>query len=511
MTRRLAWLVCQLAALSLLPGCREPRAQPAAALTFDAVQPLLARACLSCHGAARAEARFRVNSYYELLGCTASGAPAVRPMDERAPIVAVLARADHAALLTTDERDLLLVWVEAGAPGRDGTVHGTDILDPRSDGWHGKLARAEGFAPLRAAESDLACGRCHDGAPVRPPAVRFAAPNAPACTSCHDEPLGVLACTTCHGKELRAHPPRDDCYFADSKIDVHASHVGATRFRQTPFDCALCHPTPGPDLFASAHVNGKVDLQFAAIAGADSRYAPESDSCSVACHQRGGEHPTPRWGAALPLDCNSCHLSPPLAHYAGVCSRCHTEMGEGASSLTPGALHLNGVVDFGSGDGSCGACHGERNDPWPRDAVHLAHRDTQLTTAIECTSCHEVPTVVAAPGHLDGRSEVRFAGRALFAPRAALYDASDKSCRNVACHAGALAQAPLAVQWTIAAPPGDGCSGCHSAPPPPPHVQQPGCGGALCHGAEVAGGAPTPAITASGRALHIDGVVEVGR
>lgn len=511
MTRELVRLTCRLAALATLLGCREPRAEGARALTYDALEPLLQGACAPCHGPARAEAGFQTTSYYAVLGCTASGAPAVRPMDARAPIIAVLARADHAALLTSEERERLLAWVVAGAPGREGSVHGGDILDPRSEGWHGKLAGADGFASLRDAESDTACGRCHDGAPVRPLGVRFAAPGAPACTSCHDASLGVLACPTCHGAELGAHPPRDGCYFADRKVDAHAAHVSAARFRQTPFDCATCHPAPAPELLAGAHANGKVDLQFSGLAGGAARYDAESGSCSVACHQRGGEHPLPSWSAALALDCNSCHLTPPRDHYPGVCARCHTEMDESGSALRASALHLNGVVDVGSGDGSCGACHGEQGDPWPRDTVHRAHRDTALTTAIDCASCHQVPPQIAAPGHLDGRVDVRFTGRALLAGLPALYDASDQSCRNVACHAASLTSAPAAPQWTLGALAGDGCGSCHGAPPPPPHVQQPGCGGALCHGAEVAGGAPTRSITASGRALHIDGKVEVGR
>ncbi len=492
-------------------GCRERRTRGEEVASFASVEPLLLRACAACHGSERTEGGVQLSSYYAALGCTMGGTPLVLPPDARAPMIAVLARTDHAGLLSESERAALLGWVQAGAPGRDSPVHGPGILDPRSDGWHGKLARADGFAALRDPNAEAVCGRCHEGAPARPPGVQFAAPGAPSCTSCHSQSGGVQACSTCHGADDRAYPPRDPCYFGAVTPDAHAAHVRAGRFRGTGLDCATCHPVPNDDLWADAHANGTVDLRFSTLAGPAASFAASSGACSVACHARAGRAPQPTWRAELALDCSSCHLSPPADHYPGVCARCHVEMGATPDALHPGALHLDGVVEVGSGSGTCGACHGEASDPWPRDAIHRAHRDSLLTSTLGCETCHAVPQAVMFPGHLDGVVRVQLTGRAVFAGRPATFDAVNKGCRDVACHAGPLSDAAAAPTWASSASRADdACGTCHRAPPAPPHIQQPACGGGLCHGAEVSQSALPYGITPSGRSLHIDGVIEVG-
>ncbi|MCC7540281.1 MAG: hypothetical protein IT379_28945, partial [Deltaproteobacteria bacterium] len=53
------------------------------------------------------------------------------------------------------------------------------------------------------------------------------------------------------------------------------------------------------------------------------------------------------------------------------------------------------------------------------------------------------------------------------------------------------------------------CGACHSVPPPPPHTTATTCGAVLCHRGEVVGTTEGLRITASGRALHIDGDLDV--
>lgn len=493
--------------LGLFAACREPREDDVREDDFASVQSILA-ACARCHAGAAPPAGFRTSSYYEAIGCI-DGGVAVQPADARAPILAVLARNDHSSLLTASERERLERWVGEGARGRDGVVHGPGILDPRSDEWHGKLAAERGFEALRDPASNGVCGRCHEGAPVRPAAVRFAAPNAPSCTSCHDQPGAVLACTTCHGDRDRAYPPRDGCYFDGASGGAHAAHVSSTRFRVQPLECVHCHPAPGPNVFSGAHANGTIDVRFATQLAPQGSFDPESGGCTVACHARAGRHSNLTWFQDLELDCNSCHQTPPPAHYPGACATCHGEVVEVGLSLRPGPLHLNGSVDVGRGGSGCGACHGEGHDPWPRDALHGRHRESTVTEPIACESCHAVPSALTTAGHLDGRVQVRFAGRALFPGAPASYEDATGGCRDVACHAGALREPAAIPRWQALA--ASGCATCHAAPPPPPHVQLPSCGGSLCHGGEVAGSVDALTITPSGRALHIDGVVRAGR
>lgn len=498
------WLVAGV----LIVGCHELREPDPKAPAYADVAPILARACVPCHTATNS--KVSLDGYYRLIGCTPSGAPQVLPSDERAPIYAVLARPDHAGLLDADERARLLAYVHAGAPGSPGSVHGAGILDPRSGDWHGKLAARDGFGPLRDPEAALACGRCHDGSPVRPAAVQQALAKAPACTSCHTEAQGVLACSTCHGNTGRAHPPRDRCYFPGaSGDDLHASHLAALRFRADPLACTACHPSPGPSVLSGSHADGTLDLAFdPALASGAARFDPATASCQVACHARGGTLAAPSWRMRAALDCNSCHLSPPSGHYQGACDGCHREMGADATTLHPGALHIDGKVELGVPPGSCGACHGAGLDPWPEDRTHRAHRDSTLTTAVACSECHEVPAQVMAAGHLDGQLTLRFSGRALGAAEAPRYDATRKVCSDVACHGVVREAAP---PWRTDVAVSLACSSCHGAPPPPPHVQRASCEGALCHGREVVGIAPSLRVTAQGRALHVDGTLSVGR
>jgi len=498
----------------LAAGCHERRERDVGdePVRFAAVQPLLARACVRCHGEAPA-AGYRVDSYYAAIGCGASGAPVTKPADARAPLLAVLGRADHAGLLTEAESALLARWVRDGAERDPGTVHEVGILDPRSDAWHGKLAAVDGWSPLRDAEAPAVCGRCHDGSPVRPEGVQFGITSAPACTTCHESPAGVLDCTTCHGAPGRAYPPRDACYVATSGPDLHGAHVmRACRIRATPLACGACHPAPGEPLLSAAHANGTLDLALdPALAGEGARFDAARGTCLVACHARGGTHPEPVWTEPRALDCNGCHLSPPADHYPGACASCHREMGATADSLRPGPLHLDGEVELGSGTGTCGACHGDGVAPWPGDALHTRHRTTALTTPLACESCHVVPATVIAPGHLDGQVTVLLSGRAQGAGAAPRYEASEGRCDHVACHRAGLRVPSPSPRWREDALGASGrCEGCHRAPPPPPHVQMPTCAGGLCHGAEVSAGSDALGITEAGRALHLDGDLDVG-
>src|SRR5437868_4979044 len=139
--------------------------------------------------------------------------PAALPADDSAPLLRALDSDSHRDRIDPGERALLAAWVRAGAPAFRGTVHAPGVVDPRSAEWHGTMLRDARWRPMLDANDTNACGRCHDGAPSRPPGVTLPAPGATACTSCHAEPEGVLACSTCHGQGTRAYPPRDRCFF----------------------------------------------------------------------------------------------------------------------------------------------------------------------------------------------------------------------------------------------------------------------------------------------------------
>jgi predicted CxxxxCH...CXXCH cytochrome family protein len=497
-----------LTLLAWLSGCSEERERAALPPVYQRdIEQLLASRCLACHEDQDAGGGFRLGSYLDALSCPADEAPA-SPDANGAPLLDVLERPDHAALLTTNERIRLGAFIRAGAPLRRAGVHAPGILNPRSDDWHGRLAARDDFAPLK--DPAHACGRCHAGAPVQPTSVRFSAPGAPDCTSCHRAPGGVSACGTCHGDGYeRAYPPRDACWFPATRVDAHAVHVTSDRLIATPLTCTTCHPAADAALNGS-HADGRVDVRFdEQLAGADAQYDRVSGQCTVRCHARGGARPMPSFTESGPVGCSDCHGAPPDNHYAGTCDGCHIESNADGSALKAHVLHMNGRVDVGNGSGRCTACHGKGDDPAPPTASHRLHGATLLSAPVDCAECHVVPADVSSPGHLDlGAStpaDVRFGARA--SARQQLPSYADGSCRQVACHgAGLPDNFERALRWD--APARGTCQGCHGIPPTRQHPSDPSCATLVCHGNEVAVGTPLPSITESGRQLHINGVTD---
>ncbi|HEY2517425.1 MAG TPA: hypothetical protein VGI39_41415, partial [Polyangiaceae bacterium] len=362
MARALLTALAPVAWAALL-ACSSDRNEAPPPPTFDVdVAPILRAHCVSCHASPTASAGWDATNFLTTLGCVApSGAPATTPSDARAPILAALATPPHAGLLDARERATLDGWVAAGTPAFTGTVHTPDIVDPRASGFHGALLRQKRWSPMLDPNDPSACGRCHDGTPARPAGVTIAAPGAPACTSCHSEPQGVLACSTCHGSGSRAYPPRDLCFFPGdaSSGGAHAAHVQGSGVRPGGYACSTCHPTPPAAVIGERHGDGVVDVVFdPAVVAPGGAYDARSGSCTVSCHDAGGARSKPAWSETTPMACSDCHGSPPASHFPGPCTNCHAEANAQGTALRGGPLHLNGTVDLGDGSGQCGACHG---------------------------------------------------------------------------------------------------------------------------------------------------------
>ncbi len=496
------------AAIIVVGGCetKDPMDPPP---TYAAsAGELLREACAECHGGDAPAAGYSVETYLDTIYCVPDGRVAVRPADATAPIIAVLSQPDHADLLGDLSADYVRRWVEAGAIDRYGAAHPPGFTDPRSDAFHGAALRAASWDPMYDAESPGACGRCHDGAPFRPEGVGVA-PGAPPCTRCHDSPEGVLDCATCHGHGDAAYPPRDPCFFGDAAgvAGAHAPHAEAG------IDCADCHGERDTTVGQGGlHGDGVVEIAFSALAGGeDARYDPETGTCAVYCHGQGGTRPMPAWSDTEALDCQSCHASPPPDHYPGTCDCCHAEANADGTALLPGPLHANGVVDVGDGSGGCGACHGAGgDDAWPRGDAHDGHRDPTIALPVACGSCHRVPSSLDAPGHLNGVVEVELSGLAMARGTEPTFEAVDTSC-FVACHgAGIEGGAVPSPRWAQPEAVADRCDACHGLPPADTHPVPGLCASVLCHGGEISETPAGPRISASGRAMHVDGVIDAG-
>jgi predicted CxxxxCH...CXXCH cytochrome family protein len=392
-------------------------------------------------------------------------------------------------------------------------VHSPDIIDPRSRGFHGSLLRTDRWEEMLDAKNPDACGTCHAGTPTQPAGVEFPASGAPSCTSCHDQPGGVLACSTCHGSGTRSYPPRDLCFFPQDAVaaGAHAAHVQPSSARTAGFGCATCHPVPGKDIISGLHGNGIVEIVFdKRVIGQEAQFDSATGQCSVTCHDYGGLRPKPTWSETTPMNCNACHLAPPPRHYAGSCTSCHAESNANGTKLTGGPLHLDGRVELGNGNGTCGACHGTGSSPWPATYAHPSHRRPTLSEPVACPSCHVVPATLYSPGHLNGVVDVRFSG---------LADARDSTptwngaaCNAVACHGANLPGPPALVPvWTDRSGAAARCGACHGVPPKD-HTPSTECGRYDCHGREVGETvAGLPFITTAGLPLHIDGIIESNR
>lgn len=495
-----------MCAVPVLLGCDVRTLSPDVPTFDDGVGALLAERCGSCHGGAVAEGDYRVDTYLESIACLRDGASPVDPPSEAAPILAAVGGAVHAGIVDDDAVALIEAWVLAGAPSSRGRLHAVGFADPRSDEFHGRVLRAEGWERIRDPLVEGACATCHEGAPMRLEGAG-SAPTAPACTSCHTEPGGVFACSTCHGMGDRAHPPRDPCFHPEEEASAgaHEAHTG--------FDCALCHGVRDiASLTLGEHGNSRVELHFdAELAGGSASFDPARRTCTNDCHTHGGERPMPSWAPdELAYDCNGCHLSPPASHFEGPCSDCHREANEDGTALVPGPLHGNGVVDLGDGSGACGACHGEGDDPLPLTGSHAAHGSPTLTSAIGCEECHTVPTDALDSGHfdVDPGAEVVFGERASARGATPTHE-PDGSCRTVACHGagleGGLFPTPL---WGATDGLAAACGACHAVPPDLPHTVSNRCASLLCHGSEISYSPSGPRISEVGRASHINGSVE---
>jgi len=471
----------------------------------DDVAAILDARCARCHANAAPAGGFRTNTYAGAIGCTASGQSAVIPKDA-AQLLLVLERPDHRDLASHEERSTLARWVASDAQSVRPGVHPRSFADPRSATGHAEVLRATRYRGLTKSDDVDACARCHDGAGVRPPQITSAAAGATACTSCHGEPGGVLACSTCHGVPGRPYPPRDPCFYpADLTKDAHAAHAGASASRANGIDCAACHPRPALGALDGAHTDGYVEVAFdRTVAGGQAQWTPADRLCTGTCHDRGGDQPTPAWGSGgAPRGCNSCHGSPPRDHFAGPCTGCHAEANATGSALASPRLHVNGKVDLGNGNGTCGACHGSGASPWPNTGAHAAHQAPAGAAPVACETCHAVPDPSDAHPRRAGGAVIRLAGLATNGGAPATYDPATRTCAATYCHAGAGA-ALAAPRWNDG-PSARACGSCHAAPPPPPHAQGTSCGASSCHEGITAGAL---VISVAGRAVHVNGRID---
>jgi hypothetical protein len=295
-------------------------------------------------------AGYRVGDYLQTIRCIPDpeGQPATLPPDVTAPILAVLARQDHADLLDMEETQALTGWVTQGAVPANRSTHPGKWLDPRDESWHGNYLRETEWQPIVDSTRSDACGLCHPGSPPIGEEVLKPPPGATDCTDCHSLPGGVMACGTCHGDGERAYPPRDLCYFRPPAPGyAHAAHAEPSANNPSGLDCQTCHFGIDFSMLDGLHGNGEVDVIFQpAWGGEDASYDVNTLECGTTCHTRGGNGPEGAWDESdLNLQCDACHQNPPAGHSTIACNSCHRGINPEGTQLTIEAPHINGRVD----------------------------------------------------------------------------------------------------------------------------------------------------------------------
>ncbi len=246
--------------------------------------------------------------------------------------------------------------------------------DPASPSFHALSANA-GIA---------ACQGCH-GANLD--GVGGSATTA--CAQCHGASWKT-SCVMCHGgtDSQTGAPPRATWgNTADAvRVGKHTSHLAASHGLAAPVACDACHLVPASALSAG-HIDGPTaTVTFGGLATQGGGTAPAWNGTDATCSNTychgaklaatsRGTGILPGWTQTQPLDCSSCHLSPPSAPHSTstACGTCHT--GYTASTVNM-AIHLNGTVEVTSGHPA----------GWADKAQH--GYGVNLTGLTGCRSCH---------------------------------------------------------------------------------------------------------------------------
>jgi predicted CxxxxCH...CXXCH cytochrome family protein len=341
-----------------------------------------------------------------------------------------------------------------------------------------------------------------------------------------------LGCSTdCHGDSDSNAPPRSVTGIMETtarQVGAHRAHLAVASTWRRQIVCADCHAVP-TEVGTPGHMDGDgvAEVKFTSmVAGVNAMW--NGTSCTTACHGKpewGGTRPVPVWTLVDGTQsmCGSCHGAPPPApHPTGSnCATCHPTMEENSLTFRDPASHIDGKVDFvgGGATGGCTSCHGSTNAAPPKDlegntavtapgvGAHQAHlAASPWHRAINCSSCHAVPTTADSPGHRDGDNvaEIKFDTLNPIAT----YAVANSTCANTYCHSNGRAPTTSTKSWVTAGR--LACNGCHNVDGTGMsgdhrlHIRNEGLACNACH-AQVSGAGQT-IINAN---LHVNGTREV--
>jgi predicted CxxxxCH...CXXCH cytochrome family protein len=263
-----------------------------------------------------------------------------------------------------------------GTIDRAGGLHVNGASATHATGW--SLPANHG----PAAKQDLAsCQLCHG--------IDLGGGVGVSCGTCHTGGATWISnCTFCHGTKTspytqadlaEAAPPRGskgETATTERAVGAHQKHLSGGSFGGA-VACAECHAVPS-DL---SHLDGTAQVTFGAAAKRDSAIPVwNGTTCSnVYCHGgtlAGGSVSAPSWTGSGQVSCGSCHGLPPTGGHSAstACAGCH---GYDGGTFDAG-LHLNGTVDR-----VAGATHAA---DWDLPASH-GYEASRIGLS-SCKSCH---------------------------------------------------------------------------------------------------------------------------
>lgn len=513
------------------------------------VEPLLAQSCEGCHGEAKAEAGYRVDSYLAAVRPREDGTARLTPGAEDSLFLQAARGelAGHPALAESSQKTLEDWAVRCGTARKDLVFHSNSWMNPWAEDFHGRTLRANGYDTAECAEchgEDLSGGKAQV-----------------ACSQCHADNQPLNSCSTCHGSAANPAPPKDLEYLSATTrlgVGAHQTHVTDGKLHKA-YGCEVCHVTPTTATDDGHFRKGNVpdtsvaDVTLASGKGGTAAWDRNAATCSNgACHapvaDANATHQTPVWtkvgeGQA---NCRSCHGLPPSTHNPGTteCSMCHRPGFDGAN-LNP-ATHANGKVELAyqpGQPGQCVVCHGSGDQPAPpvdlqgrtdptlmTIGAHRPHLEARhlLSAPVACSECHKVPTNVEDPGHMDSDRPAEVfpqlagvGGIANARGSVSMFDPNTGTCTTY-CHGSAGGTLPTDARasnqtpsWVGTTAENAACGTCHGIPPQTPsHVQQTDLSTcAMCHAGTIT---PQGAIivttdpaTGQQTSKHIDGQVSL--
>ena len=321
--------------------------------------------------------------------------------------------------------------------------------------------------------------------------------------SCHDDGTGSLVITPAWGTPSTC----NECHSNVPTTNAHGTHLALAGV-----NCGTCHSGAVQDVNpGGTHRNGSVEVLFGYT---DTTKGAPYGTCSTAsCHNNGlgVSVASPAWNGSS--NCSSCHTTPPATgshsiHLSNTeagtisCGNCHRNA---TPSVSPTGVHANGNVDvFDATAGDLGypttaalgsaswttcnaaSCHDngtgtlvttpawgqpaactECHTTVPATGAHTTHLGQTITSAINCTDCHNGAvwgSATPTTGHRDGNVDVSGGyGYPLNKTKGSAY----ASCNTSYCHGDAMPKGTTsgttnAPNWGASS---TGCTFCHDMAP----------------------------------------------